>query len=309
MCTPSPVQCGVVGLAHAARSDREGREEAQPDPCTHETSLGTSSAPVNRPLRTAVRLDGASTTLNWPDFDPIDTWQNPQGFGRVSPGRRWPRAGASSSESDDRSSLDRWIGRAESDELALRRLGAIWPNVSARDPLPGPARRRVPPVRSAAPAGRVAPHAGLSAPAAPCRAPRSVAERRLADAVGAGAVAGHDVRLADHVGAQDVAEQVQLRAAGGWVTGRDVVDGAVELGQVDGAIGEQGRVAEVAPVRPGSRPAHAPDRAVSHRPAAGRQPGGDAVARLGPTRLEDLGKQLGPPTASIASTIPVASAS
>ena len=116
-------------------------------------------------------------------------------------------------------------------------------------------------------------------------------------------------RLADDVRAEHVAEQVQLRLAGRRRALGHVEDRAVVLAQLDRAVGTDDAVGEVA-LR-GLDLRQAADAVLERR--VGRQPVGqlvaDAVAQLAAAAAKTSSMSSSPPTATIADSSPLASAS
>ena len=112
--------------------------------------------------------------------------------------------------------------------------------------------------------------------------------RGAAHPVGAAAVAPDDVRLALDVRAEDLAEQLELGAAGRLGAGRHVVDRAVVLDDPDHPVRSEHRLGEVALLVLDHRELAG---AVDHR-RTGRQPFGeplpDAFRGHPPARLEHL---------------------
>ena len=129
------------------------------------------------------------------------------------------------------------------------------------------------------------------------------------DAVRAAAVARGDVRLARDIGAEHVAEQLQLGLAGRRRAARDVVDGAVVLLEADGPVGVDHGLGQVAlgGLDLGEL-VHAGDRGASP---------GDSIASWSRTRSPSCRRRAAktssssssPPTAPIAARRPAASAS
>ena len=94
--------------------------------------------------------------------------------------------------------------------------------------------------------------------------------------------------LADDVGAEDLAEELQLGLAGGRRALGDVVDGAVVLAQPDRAVGAEGRVRQVALVvlDDGQLADPIEERRIRADPLGHAV--ADPIAELAPSRREDL---------------------